>query len=165
MFNQKRKNQKSNDLTIVAKPYLDQKVTKILISHLGAKHKKMKAIEIKVENKGFAKGTLGWFNEILSRSELIIRETKTGTPAMWLKTKKLNSEDFDFEIICKAFLEYSETEGYRMDGNIAYVYAENRSCNFEVGFSDYALTPACKKAVEELINKAVVEFSTWFAEN
>ena len=42
MFNQKRKNQKSNDLTIVAKPYLDQKVTKKLTSPLGAKHKKMK---------------------------------------------------------------------------------------------------------------------------
>ena len=42
-------------------------------------------IEITVENKGIANGTLGWFNKILNESTLVIANTKSGDPAIWLK--------------------------------------------------------------------------------
>ena len=48
----------------------------------------MKSIEIKVECKGSAVGTLGWLNSILESSELVIKNNKIGLPAIFLKTEK-----------------------------------------------------------------------------
>ncbi len=44
------------------------------------------SIEIRVESKGHMLGTLGWFREIMSKSEFVIKESTKGTPAIFLKT-------------------------------------------------------------------------------
>lgn len=43
-------------------------------------------VEVKIECKGDAAGTLGWFSAMMERSEFVIKNGKNGSPAMFLKT-------------------------------------------------------------------------------
>ena len=82
-------------------------------------------IEIKIECKGKAVGTLGWFNSMMQDAELVVKETKDGTPGMFLKAKNKGGEGWAYSFICKKFLNNTDTEGYNTTNDyIKYIYAE-----------------------------------------
>ena len=120
-------------------------------------------IEIKIECKGDAAGTLGWFNSIMQKSELVIKNCKDGEPGMFLKTPT-KDDKMDYEFICKIWNKNSNPDGYNMPfgHKIICVYPEAEYYNH--GFSDYPLTPACKAKVQEMINMAIDKFLEWWNE-
>jgi hypothetical protein len=117
-------------------------------------------IEIKIECKGEAVGTLGWFNAMMSKSEFVIKNTKKGTPAMFLRTPSQDGK-FTNYWICEKWCKSENPEYYCMPGDdIICLYAESDghyNC-----FSDYPLTPSCKTKVEEMINLAVEKYLEWW---
>jgi hypothetical protein len=115
-------------------------------------------IEIKVECKGSAVGTLGWFNSILEKSEFVIKNNQTGIPALFLRIK--NETGARDHFICKNEEGYHENYLTSHDGKYIHVAAiEN---DFVYGLFNFSLTPACRKAVEGLIEKAVATFDEWW---
>ena len=70
-------------------------------------------IEVKIENKGHMLGTLGWFKEIMERSEFVIRETAKGTPAMFLKTTDDDGK-VKYSFLCEKFNDNKYPLGFKL---------------------------------------------------
>jgi hypothetical protein len=123
---------------------------------------KMKTtIEIKIECKGEAVGTLGWFNSIMQKSELVIKNTKKGTPAMFLKTPTKDGT-FAYQFICEKAVTTEDNSGYiETNDGFVKIYAEQTNGYLDC-FSNYPLTPACKIKVKEMIDLALEKFTEWW---
>lgn len=119
-----------------------------------------KIIEIKVECKGAAVGTLGWFNSIIKDSEFVIKNCKDGTPAIFLKTKR-EDDKFDYRFLCKKYNQSEDPTGYNIT-NDGYACEIPEGDTYISGLFNIPLTPACKKAVKELIIKAKDVFAEWW---
>ena len=124
-------------------------------------------LKVTVKNCGKCNGTLGWFKNLLEDSEIIIRPTLSGEPLLWLheKHKKDGSETTEKEgntWICGPQNPVFENGdlGYKERGNYKSIYVLDSDYNH--GFSSYALTPACYKAIEEFIDQCVEQFAEWF---
>lgn len=128
-------------------------------------------VAVKVQIKGQAVGTLGWFAEWVKNSELVIRPTRYGVPGMFLheKQNKKGETNKDHEgnsWICNPFTysDFDSGSDIRTINNIKYAcvkpYAPDWSGEYHL--SDYPLTPACENALHEFIDKAVNEFATWY---
>ena len=122
------------------------------------------SIEIKIECKGFSAGTLGWFNSIIEKSELVIKNCEDSTPAMFLKTPTSNGK-FKYKFIVGVWVKKSDPEPYNTNGILVYIRPENMDYYNGGGFSDYKLTPACYNKVDEFIDMAVEKFNEWWNEN
>lgn len=128
-------------------------------------------IEIKLQIKGHATGTLGWFKAWIEDAELVIRKTRFGIPGLFLhekhnrkgeenKAHEGNSwlchvaTDSDYDTGCRA----------RTINGIKYVYPYVYAPGWasESSLIDYPVTPACEKAVQEFIDKAVEKFAEWY---
>lgn len=122
-------------------------------------------IEIKVECKGVAVGTLGWFNSIIKDSELVIKNCKDGTPGMFLKAPTVKGDDMAYTFICKKAKGWEDAQYYDYNENtgIKRVYPVENDMAY--GFSGYPLTPACEKKVKELIDLACEQFLEWWENN
>ena len=68
------------------------------------------SIEIKVECKGDAVGTLGWLNSMLEKSEMVIKNSKNGLPEIFLKTEKPDGT-FEYRFLCRK-ATYDAEYGY-----------------------------------------------------
>lgn len=122
----------------------------------------MKTIEIKVECKGHAVGTLGWLNSLLNDSELTVKRTKDGTPGMFLKTKD-EKGNISHKFICRKWDRMEDPMGYNLRSNDTLLSINaSGDPNYERTFSDHPLTPACQAKVQELIDKACEEFEDWW---
>lgn len=121
-------------------------------------------IEIKIECKGDAVGTLGWFNSLMKDASFIIKESKNGGPAMFLKARNKADTGWAYSFLCKKATLNEDPFGYKetSDGYWCEIPEGNA---YESGFSDYPLTPACRKAVIEMIEKAKDEFADWWENN
>jgi hypothetical protein len=121
-------------------------------------------IEISIECKGQAVGTLGWFNSMMSDASFVIKESKDGRPAMFLKAKNSAGTGWAYSFLCKKATGYDEPYNYNLtsDGFACEIPESDGNVS---GFSDYPLTPACRKAVKEMINKATDAFREWWNEN
>jgi hypothetical protein len=117
-------------------------------------------IEVKIENKGHMLGTLGWFNEIMNKSEFVIKETTEGTPAMFLKTTDDDGK-VKYSFLCKKFSDNKDPFGFRLTSDY-YLCKIAESHGYVTGLFNFPLTPACKKAVEEMIMRAKDAFKEWF---
>jgi hypothetical protein len=117
------------------------------------------SIEIRIENKGHMLGTLGWFKEIMNRSEFVIRETTKGTPAMFLKTTDDDGKKFSF--LCERFNPNKDPFGFKLTSD-DYLCEVAEGHGYVTGLFNFPLTPACKKAVEEMIMRAKDAFKEWF---
>jgi len=117
-------------------------------------------IEVKIECKGDAVGTLGWFSAMMGRSEFVIKNNQTGSPAMFLKTTEDDGK-VKYSFLCKKWDKRENPYGYRITGD-DYLCEIPESINDCEGFSKYPLTPACREAVEEMINKAKASFAEWW---
>jgi hypothetical protein len=124
-------------------------------------------LKITVKNCGKAVGTLGWFNAEIKDSEIIIKPCKTGEPALWLhknhkKDGTENKENEGNTWICGAQKPLFELNdyGYHERGNYMSIYVIDNQ--YQIGFTGYALTPACKTAISEFIDQCVDQFAEWF---
>ena len=68
-------------------------------------------IEIKIEDKGHALGTLGWFKKLMENSELVIRN-ENGLPGIYLKTTD-EKGDVKYRFLCRKY-GFSDPSGYRL---------------------------------------------------
>ena len=116
-------------------------------------------IEIKIEDKGAATGTLGWFKKLMENSELVIRKNANGTPGMYLKTVD-DKGDVKYRFLCRKWDGFSDPFGYITSDNYLCEIPQGR--NGVVGLFNVPLTPACKKAVEEFIQSAKEAFAEWW---
>ena len=69
-------------------------------------------IEIKIEDKGHALGTLGWFKKLMENSELVIRN-ENGLPGIYLKTTD-EKGDVKYRFLCRKWDELNDSEFYRL---------------------------------------------------
>lgn len=124
-------------------------------------------IEIKIECKGNAVGTLGWFNSIIENSELAIKETKNGSPGMFLKGIAKDGKTTSYQFICKVRSNINNDDDAHLDTYLSGKYSavQAESTDYIDGFSDYPLTPACLKKVNEFIEMAVEKFAEWWENN
>jgi len=118
------------------------------------------SIEIRIENKGHMLGTLGWFKEIMDRSEFVIRETTKGTPAMFLKTTDDDGK-VKYSFLCEKFNDNKDPFGFKLTSD-DYLCEIAEGHGYVTGLFNFPLTPACKKAAEEMIMSAKEAFKEWF---
>ena len=115
-------------------------------------------IEIEIEDKGHALGTLGWFKKLMENSELVINEN--GLPGIYLKTTDEKGY-IEYRFLCRKWDELNDTYGYRLtDDN--YLCVKPQGYDKKNGLFNMPLTPACYKAVEALINEAKEAFADWW---
>lgn len=115
-------------------------------------------IEIKIEDKGHALGTLGWFKKLMENSELVIRN-ENGLPGIYLKTTD-EKGDVKYRFLCRKWDELNDSEFYRLSFD-DYLCVKPQGYE-ENGLFNMPLTPACYKAVEALINEAKEAFADWW---
>jgi hypothetical protein len=120
-----------------------------------------KIIEIKIECKGHAVGTLGWFNSIISGTELVIKETKSGIPGMFYRTETEDGKK-TLSFICKKWNDNcGDPSNYAItDDNIVHVYPVSNG--YVYGMFDEPLTEACECKVKEFIDLAVQKYREWW---
>lgn len=123
------------------------------------------SIEIRIENKGHMLGTLGWFKEIMNRSEFVIGETTNGTPAIFLKTTDDDGK-VKYSFLCEKFNDKKNPFGFKLIGfkltSDDYLCEIAEGHGYVPGLFNFPLTPACKKAAEEMIMRAKEAFKEWF---
>lgn len=124
-------------------------------------------LKVTVKNCGTAAGTLGWFKSIIDDSEIVIRPTRTGEPALWLHenhrkdgTPRTEKEGNTWICGARARMLTIDDEGYQMKGDYKAINVYDNE--YEAGFTSYALTPACYKAIDEFIDQCVETFAAWF---
>ena len=117
-------------------------------------------VEIKIECKGEAVGTLGWFNSIMNKSEFIIKNSNTGNPAIFLKTNE-DEGKVTYRFLCKKWDKKTDPFGYRLTSD-EYLCEVAESRLDGGGLFNIPLTPACKQAVEEVIQTAKEVFKEWW---
>jgi hypothetical protein len=128
-------------------------------------------LNVNVQIKGHAVGTLGWFHDWLNRSELVIRNTRDGRPGMFLheKVDQKGSPRQEHEgntFICKP--ESLGMEAMYYDSleinNIRYscTHICESDLSSAVSFSNFPLTPSCRLAIEKFVEDAVRKFADWY---
>lgn len=119
--------------------------------------------EIKVQCKGYAVGTMSWLHSILENSELIVKNTKDGTPGLFMFDKKSPEKKGTF--ICSATND-EMSEGYErltIEGvSIIRVFPVSDQFGFQVGFVDYPLTPVALDIAKNFLEKASEQFAKWW---
>ncbi|HPC13770.1 MAG TPA: hypothetical protein PLN36_05325 [Bacteroidales bacterium] len=116
-------------------------------------------LNIKIEAAENARGTVRWFMDLLGRSELVIKDTESGTPCIFLKT--LEAENIiRCSILCKNKAEGDERYCKSADGRYSYVAPTEKQDT--IGLFTFPLTPSCEKEVRELIGKAKDVFADWW---
>lgn len=123
--------------------------------------------EINVECKGNAAGTLGWLNEILSRTELVIKNNKDGVSSLFAKTKRIDSDKPIYQFICKVDHQntnhddcwlYDQKTYKNTRLSVIKIY-EDMECD---GFFGLKLTPAAENKFEDFLDKACERFAEWW---
>jgi len=116
-------------------------------------------IKVRVDGKGHACGTVGWFKDFLANSELIIKYENSESPEMFLRNK---DEKWNY-FVCKVN-HHDDDEYYDIIDGYACTYPikdyyENSSNS---GLFNFSLTPACHKVVQEMILAAKDIFAEWW---
>ena len=127
--------------------------------------------EIKVECKGSAAGTLGWLNEKLAATELVMKNTKNGEAGMFAREcTGVNSEGkktYVNTFICKVSgCDPNHTDHWCYEGrriNDTYLYScKLYSDEASFGFVDIPLTKAAEDVAEEFLTMACEKFVEWW---
>ena len=116
-------------------------------------------LNIKIEAAENARGTVRWFMDLLGRSELVIKETESGTPCIFLKTIEAE-HSVQYSILCKNKTDGDERYCKSADGRYSYVAPTKKQ--YTIGLFNFPLTPSCEKEVRELIGKARDIFADWW---
>jgi len=120
--------------------------------------------EVKIDCKGSAVGTLGWLNEVLSNSKLVIKNTKSGSVGLFMKTLKKDGV-IDTNFICSVYngnkyiYDTHEIKRYsNTDIKSIFVYNEE----YQFGLFDHPLTPASYNKCSEFLDKCCETFTLWW---
>ena len=123
------------------------------------KFKAKNGLEITVENRKEMVGTMDWFNNLMAKSEFVIRPRPDGLPALYLKIVHEKKEEC--KLLCTK--KYWERDDVRVteDGYI-YPYPCTFGNDYRYGLFAHPLTPAAEEEVEKMIQKAVEAFKEWW---
>lgn len=117
-------------------------------------------VEIKIECKGEAAGTLGWFNSIMNKSEFVIKNSSNGAPAIFLKTLEDDGK-VTYRFLCKKWDNKTNPVGYKLTSD-DYLCEVAEDSPIGDGLFNFALTPACRQAVVDMIDTAKEIFKEWW---
>jgi hypothetical protein len=121
--------------------------------------KVLNVINVIFELSNYPIGTLGWILNIIDNSELVISDRGSELPAIFLKTDN-GDGTYTYRFLCKKATEDTNSSFVLTDDGYACAYPQNS--HDMVGFEKNPLTPACKKAVEDLIMDAKDVFAEWW---
>lgn len=117
-------------------------------------------MEIYLNHKPTYVGTLDWFEDFMSESDLVIKEIVNGIPGLFLHHKDDMGRDC-YHFLCRKDLN----DGYYDDFNKT---ADGYICVFpstklsENGLFDFPLSQQCEKAVDKMILEAKNLFKKWW---
>lgn len=117
------------------------------------------SLEITIEDGDKMVGTTDWFNNLMAKSEFVIRPKPNGLPALYLKIVHEKKEEC--KLLCTK--KYWERDDVRVteDGYI-YPYPCTFGNDYRYGLFAHPLTPAAEEEVEKMIQKAVEAFKEWW---
>jgi len=119
----------------------------------------MKELKAEFEYPEYSIGTLNWFNDILNHSKFAITNAIDGFLAIYLITDN-GGGIYTHSFLCRKATDDTNSSYMLTDDGYACAYPQ-QTCEL-VGFEKEPLTPACKKAIEELIMKAKEIFAEWY---
>ena len=123
------------------------------------KFKAKNGLEITVENRKEMVGTMDWFNNLMAKSEFVIRPRPDGLPALYLKITHGNEEEF--KLLCTK--KYQESDEFReTEDEYIYPYSYSFGNDYRYGLFTYPLTPTAEEEVENMLQKAVEAFKEWY---
>jgi hypothetical protein len=117
------------------------------------------SLEITVENGDKMVGTMNWFNNLMAKSEFIIRPRPDGLPALYLKI--VHEKEEEYKLLCTKKCQERDDVRETEDGYI-YPYACAFGNDYRCGLFAHPLTPAAAEEVEKMIQKAVEAFREWW---
>jgi hypothetical protein len=123
------------------------------------KFKAKNGLEITVENRKEMVGTMDWFNNLMAKSEFVIRPRPDGLPALYLKITHGNEEEF--KLLCTKKCQERDDVRETEDEYI-YPYPYEVGDDYKYGLFTHPLTPAAEEEVENMILKAVEAFKEWW---
>ena len=121
--------------------------------------KSKNGLKIIVEDRNEMIGTMDWFNDLMSRSEFIIRPRPDGLPALYLKT--INGNEEECKLLCTKKCQERDDVRETEDGYI-YPYSISFGNDYRYGLFTHPLTPTAEEEVEKMIQKAVDAFKEWY---
>jgi hypothetical protein len=123
------------------------------------KFKAKNGLEITVENRKEMVGTMDWFNNLMAKSEFVIRPRPDGLPALYLKITHGNEEEF--KLLCTKKCQERDDVRETEDEYI-YPYPYEVGDDYKYGLFTHPLTPAAEEEVENMLQKAVEAFKEWW---
>ena len=121
--------------------------------------KSKNGLKIIVEDRNEMIGTMDWFNDLMSRSEFVIRPRPDGLPALYLKITHGNEEEF--KLLCTKKCQERDDVRVTEDGYM-YPYPCAVGNDYKYGLFPHPLTPTAEEEVEKMIQKAVDAFKEWY---
>ena len=121
--------------------------------------KSKNGLKIIVEDRNEMIGTMDWFNDLMSRSEFIIRPRPDGLPALYLKT--INGNEEECKLLCTKKCQERDDVRETEDGYI-YPYSISFGNDYRYGLFTHPLTPTAEEEVEKMIQKVVDAFKEWY---
>ncbi len=124
-----------------------------------AKFTAKNGLKITVEDGDKMVGTMDWFNDLMSRSEFVIRPRPDGLPVLYLKIAHGNEEEC--KLLCTKKSQERDDVRETEDGYI-YPYPYAIGNDYRYGLFAHPLTPAAEEEVENMLQKAVEAFKEWY---
>ncbi len=116
-------------------------------------------LDITIEDGDKMVGTMDWFNDLMAKSEFVIRPRPDGLPALYLKITHGNEEEF--KLLCTKRSQERDDVRETEDGYM-YPYPCTFGNDYRYGLFTHPLTPTAAEEVEEMIFKAVEAFREWW---
>ena len=123
------------------------------------KFKSKSGLEITIKDSDKMVGTMDWFNDLMAKSEFVIRPRPDGLPALYLKT--INGNEEECKLLCTKKCQERDDVRETEDGYI-YPYSISFGNDYRYGLFTHPLTPTAEEEVEEMILKAVEAFKEWW---
>jgi hypothetical protein len=117
------------------------------------------SLEITIEDGDKMVGTMDWFNNLMAKSEFVIRPKPNGLPALYLKIVHEKKEEF--KLLCTKKCQERDDVRETEDEYI-YPYPYEVGDDYKYGLFTHPLTPAAEEEVENMLQKAVEAFKEWW---
>ena len=117
------------------------------------------SLEITIEDGDKMVGTMDWFNNLMAKSEFVIRPKPDGLPALYLKI--VHKKEEECKLLCTK--KYYERDDVRVtEDGYMYPYPCAVGNDYKYGLFTHPLTPTAEEEVEKMILKAVEAFKEWY---
>ncbi len=117
------------------------------------------SLEITIEDGDKMVGATDWFNDLMAKSEFVIRPRPDGLPALYLKI--VHEKDEEYKLLCTR--RYQERDDVReTEDGYMYPYPCAVGNDYKYGLFTHPLTPTAEEEVEKMIQQAVEAFKEWY---